>query len=119
MPERIQRKRTCGWRMSANTIYVGRPSRWGNPWTPEYYWEAGYSGSLEVANKHCVDAFRAWLTGEYHWAHGHPLDPPPDLSELRGKNLACWCPLVDRHGNYTPCHADVLLELANAEPPTG
>jgi hypothetical protein len=33
-----------------------------------------------------------------------------DLSELRGKDLACWCPLDQ------PCHADVLLELAAGEP---
>lgn len=31
------------------------------------------------------------------------------LHELRGKNLACWCPLNQ------PCHADVLLKLANRE----
>ena len=32
---------------------------------------------------------------------------------LRGHDLACWCPLVDQNGNPVPCHADVLLELAN------
>ena len=36
------------------------------------------------------------------------------VQELRGKNLACWCPLVDKDGNPVPCHADVLLEIANA-----
>jgi hypothetical protein len=35
------------------------------------------------------------------------------LPDLRGKNLACWCPIVDKDGNPVPCHADVLLELAN------
>ena len=37
MPKRIQRKRTAGWRMPENTVYVGRPTRWGNPYpvTPE------------------------------------------------------------------------------------
>ena len=35
------------------------------------------------------------------------------------RDLACWCPLHDRHGNYVPCHADVLLELANAPDPKG
>jgi hypothetical protein len=38
-----------------------------------------------------------------------------DISELRGKNLACWCPLVDKEGYKVPCHADILLELANKE----
>lgn len=93
--------------MPKGAVYVGRPSKWGNPFTPESYWSAGYSGSFDVAVKHCVEAFRAWLRGESHWAHGEPR-PVPDLSELRGKDLACWCPL-DR-----PCHADVLLEVANA-----
>ena len=32
MPKRIQRKRTAGWRMPENTVYVGRPTRWGNPY---------------------------------------------------------------------------------------
>ena len=36
------------------------------------------------------------------------VPPPPDLEPLRGKDLVCWCPL----GRL--CHADVLLELANA-----
>jgi hypothetical protein len=34
---------------------------------------------------------------------------------LRGKDLACWCPLVDKDGNPVPCHADVLLKIANEE----
>ena len=37
------------------------------------------------------------------------------MSELAGKNLACWCPLTDAQGNHVPCHADVLLEIANRE----
>jgi hypothetical protein len=35
------------------------------------------------------------------------------LGSLRGHDLACWCPLVDAQGRPVPCHADVLLELAN------
>ncbi len=50
MPKRIQRKRSKGWRMPPNTVYVGRPTKWGNPWKPEQYWDAGYSGSLEVVH---------------------------------------------------------------------
>jgi hypothetical protein len=38
-----------------------------------------------------------------------------DLPRLKGKHLACWCPLVDEDGNSVPCHADVLLELANRD----
>ena len=93
--------------MPEGAVYVGRPTKWGNRWTPDKYWEAGYWGSVSVAIQHCVEAYRAWLLGESHWAHSVPLDPMPDLSELRGKDLACWCPLDQ------PCHADVLLEIAN------
>jgi len=109
MPVRIQRKRSKGWRLPPNTVCVTRPGKYGNPWTLKKYWDAGYSGSAEVAAKHCVDAFRAWLEGRGHWGHGIPMTAPPDLTPLRGKNLACWCPAG------SPCHADVLLELANRE----
>ncbi|KQQ98004.1 hypothetical protein ASF74_14820 [Arthrobacter sp. Leaf145] len=96
-PQRIQRKRTKGWRMPENTAYVGRPSKWGNPtgWTELL--EDGYS----VAHAHQVamEAFEDGIAmGDIEL---------PDVTELAGKNLACWCPL-DYH-----CHADVLLELAN------
>jgi len=89
-PKRIQRKRTKGWKMPENTVYVGRPSKWGNPYpvesdrSNEYFVLARYRDHLR---------FAFMLTKV--------------VVELRGKNLACWCP-IDR-----PCHADVLLELAN------
>ena len=111
MPERIQLKRTKGWRMPENTLKVDRSTRWGNPFTPDGYWDAGYSGSREVALKHCVEAFKAWVSGGWHWAFTDSFlikNPRPDVTPLRGKNLACWC----KPGE--PCHADVLLSLANA-----
>lgn len=89
-PQRIQRKRTRGWRMPPNTVYVGRPSKWANPCVIEH-------------ERQRADAI-AWYE-----AHIAPNIPPEDLRELRGKNLACYCPL-DK-----PCHADVLLRLANAK----
>lgn len=121
IPKRIQRKRTKGWRMPEGAVYVGRPTKWGNPWTLAAYWDTGYSGSAAVAAEACVEMFRAWLTQtRSSWSgyvpnlHTHyPGDKPsvertpPDLSALRGKDLACWCPLGQ------PCHADVLLALAN------
>ena len=85
MPERIQRKRTKGWKMPPNTVYVGRPTNWGN---------FALDGSVESFRRFvCEDASDAWK-GRVR-------------IDLRGKNLACWCPLDQ------PCHADVLLELAN------
>jgi hypothetical protein len=118
-PVRIQRQRTKGWRMPPNTLYVGRPTWFGNPFTPEKIWGAGYSGDIGVAIKACVRAYREWLTsGELSLDWRYPaffigwLESAREgrlsrLGELRGKNLACWCPLGQ------PCHADVLLEIAN------
>jgi len=99
MPKRIQRKRTKGWRMPENAVYVGRGSKWGNAFTVEQY-----------GREKAVQMFRDYI--------GHPNSPhgfePHEIEELRGKNLACWCPIVDKHGNYCMCHADVLLKLANS-----
>lgn len=119
MPIRIQRRRTKGWRAPEGAIYVGRPSWFGNPFTPEDYWNCGYSGNLFVARHHCVTAYRQWLTGApftHHWREPkHFLDwlqscragRVERIHELRGKDLMCWC------GLGFPCHADVLLEIAN------
>lgn len=93
MPERIQRKRVKGWKMPANTVSVTRPSKFGNPWIVERFSTCG-----------CHDARDAVRLFRKHEAHLAPLA----AAELRGKNLACFCPLGQ------PCHADVLLEWANA-----
>lgn len=119
MPVRIQRKRVSGWRMPAGAIYVGRPTIWGNPVTREatINWHLGdYMDGDRAAiwREEAVKVFRLWITGQtdigYHlpW---HPYALPekrPDIAPLRGHDLACWCRLDQ------PCHADVLLELANA-----
>lgn len=101
MTERIQRKRTKGWKMPPNTVYVGRPTKWGNPFVMD-----------GEGSDWAVKEFRVWLSrlsmrlnGVYHEERNAILN---HLGYLRGKNLACWCPLDQ------PCHADVLLELANA-----
>jgi hypothetical protein len=106
MPHRVQLSRTKGWRMPPNTIKVDRSTAWGNPFV------IGKDGDREA----CVVRYRELLRGrvagapdaiatlqarrEYTIAH---------IDELRGKNLACWC----RTGQ--PCHADVLLEMANRD----
>ena len=112
MPERIQLSRRKGWRMPANTVKVSRPGKFGNPFTEVSLISAGYSLSKEGAQAYNVQCFRLWLEGsEQHWM-GAESDKAratllAALPELRGKNLACWCKLG------TPCHADVLLEMAN------
>ena len=99
MPQRIQRKRTKGWKMPPNTVYVGRPTKWGNPYQPNKF-DTGYGKVMSLSD--CINAYEALVnSGECGGK---------DLSELRGKDLACWCPLD------TPCHADVLLRLVNPSP---
>lgn len=106
-PVRIQRRRTKGWVMPENTVSVCRPSKWGNPFIvhPEHKPGRRWNGeffSVPTAEE-AVDCYRLMLfiPGETSLAL---MDALP---ELRGKNLACWCRLDQ------PCHADVLLELAN------
>lgn len=89
-PIRVQRKRIKGWRMPANTVYVGRPTGYGNPYHADYW----------MSNERAVKLFRE------KWVNHFNVDTI--RQELSGKNLACWCPL-DK-----PCHADVLLEIANS-----
>lgn len=89
MPTRIQRKRTKGWRMPAGAVYVGRGSMWGNPFKATDDDGSGVHPAIRFA---CEVA---------------PLMAANVLAPLRGKDLACWCSLDE------PCHADVLLELAN------
>lgn len=106
-PERIQLRRTKGWRKPDNTVVVSRPSRWGNPWTIDMYL-ADYPDASEVKRRSMATSdFRGWLDGRWDLDADWPQRDRPNVTELRGKNLACWCPLDQ------PCHADVLLDLAN------
>ena len=115
MPKRIQRKRTKGWRMPENCRCVTRPGIFGNPFRVAGAREAGYRGTDEQLGEWCVDLFRRWLNGEQGLLYGEVYDCKrrailKRLPELRGKDLACFCSLD------APCHADILLELANKEP---
>ena len=92
-PKRIQRKRTKGWRMPPNTVYVGRGSKWGNP----YKIGDTFAGTITTPE----------LAKGYYKEFVVHQSKLPDISELEGKNLACWCP-IDK-----PCHADILLQIAN------
>lgn len=89
-PQRIQRSRQHKM-LSPNglpIVYVGRPTKWGNP----------FKVGNECSRQEAVDKFATYLAVTNL-----------DLEGLRGKNLACWCPLDQ------PCHADILLRLANGE----
>ena len=113
-PRRVQLSRRKGWRKPENTVVVARPSKWGNPFAIGMSY--GASGPNGEWSRSVVIRDRADAVREYRRAieHGHP-GIPSDLSELRGKDLACWCPLELPDGQRGPCHADVLLELANPE----
>jgi hypothetical protein len=87
--------------MPPNTVSVCRPGKFGNP----------FKVTEDRSHAQAVSAFRIWLAVE-----GCTADMPErkqrileSLHELRGKNLACYC----KEGS--PCHADVLLELANGQ----
>lgn len=142
MPERIQLRRTKGWRKPEGAIIVSRPSRWGNWYTvqrnrivterhPEGYaasierkgplwvvvatdkrgWETGsHWGAWEAkedATAFAVELYARSLEATYVDVDG-PLNREHYLGGLRGHDLCCWCP------EGSPCHADVLLKLANA-----
>jgi len=98
MPVRIQRKRTRGWRMPQNTVYVGRPTKWGNPFRVKPSWIEWWDIPECVNAEEAVDKYEKSI--DEH-------DIILIRAELHGKNLACWCKLGE------PCHADVLLRLAN------
>lgn len=132
-PGRIQLRRTKGWRKPEGAIVVSRPTKWGNPFTVTWcvrvdcggvkhwhvldnrdYYPADWALSTvtivatkEAAVRQAVAFYRADLAAA-------PI-PAEVLAELAGHDLACWCPLVSR-GAYVPCHADVLLSLANDIP---
>ena len=138
-PIRVQLSRKKGWRMPENTVKVDRTTKWGNPFNfkaASHCWTAlSYGCTGDPAGRHeaSVKAFREWVTsGKFmlltgvglfaeHKGKKVPFAVSPDIAApkapsleqiqaaLRGKNLACWCKLD------AACHADILLELANAE----
>lgn len=111
-PCRIQRQRAKGWRMPRGAVYVGRPTKWGNPFRAVRdggMWVVVDDNGVDYESfYHRPNALRdcVRLFSEVDVAYGLLLDRV-DIAELRGRDLVCWCPLDQ------PCHADVLLELAN------
>lgn len=121
-PLRLRLSRAKGFNLQAHSVAANglpavncaRPSRWGNPVTQEdfdtinrIFAATGRDPLKGTWREHAVKSFDAWIGGEIP-----ELGTPPSIEaiehELRGKNLACWCPLDGQ-----PCHCDVLLELAN------
>ena len=116
-PTRIRLSRAKGWRKPAGAVVVSRPSRWGNPFTIEWA-KLGREPDMsdERARAIVVDCYRWWLT-DAAWADQFRSDVLPvrrawileHVHELAGKDLCCWCKTDE------PCHADILLALANGD----
>ena len=113
MGERIQRRRTKGWKMPANAIYIGRPTVFGNPFPGK--------GQL-MSRRDCLMLYRLFLRRRWKDLERLGVDPvvilnlallhkklTDNLPKLRGKDLCCWCPL-DKN-----CHGDILLKLLESE----
>lgn len=109
----VQRQRTRGWRMPEGAIYVGRPTRWGNPYVvkklgPQRY--AVFSLNGEQLGTAKLDKRSAAELAVLHYRlmmERVVKDEPHALDELIGHQLACWCPVG------SPCHRDVLIQMAN------
>lgn len=103
-PVRITLSRAKGWRMPENTVKVDRTTRWGNPFKVGDRVQVSPDDPVAVcfSAQQAVDAYRGFL--DHTISRKFRADA---VAELRGKNLACWC------NQGAPCHADLLLELAN------
>ena len=121
-PQRVQQRRTKGWRKPPNAISVSRGSRFGNPYRVAPGEAGGVVGWIvedltgrEVfCTPRTADAARAVAVELYREcvvATWRPDKVREIRDDLAGRDLVCWCPIG------SPCHADVLLELANG--PTG
>lgn len=116
-PARIQRRRTKGWRAPVGAKYVGRGTRWGNPWVVAQThtgWTVNWAGegvarpdwTVSTSNQHAAHVMAVGLYREF--AERTIGFAPRARVELAGHDLMCWCP------PELPCHVDVLLELANS-----
>lgn len=90
--------------MPEGALDVTRSSKWGNPFIVSPTARPGTrSGCLYICVptiEDAVECFREMMAMQTEAT-------AQAIEELRGKDLACWCPIG------SPCHADVLLELAN------
>lgn len=124
-------------------VNVARPSKFGNPFDfrkSDFCWLAlsfGCRGDAAGRQEASVRAFQEWISPGDGKRTAHmdrqvvmvfrgskrkkvPIGAKMEagiapslaevIAELRGKNVACWCPIG------SPCHGQILLELANKEP---
>lgn len=101
--QRIQLSRKRGWRMPENTVKVDRTTLYGNP----YVVSSDRTDDFDCSTKE--EAIQKFTDLMRHFKKEDREAYKAWIAPLRGKNLACWCKLGE------PCHADVLLEIANEE----
>jgi hypothetical protein len=123
MPQRIQQRRTRGWRMPAGARSVARPSAYGNLWTIAGFGRAAALANFAMMLSRDIPADRdyaGWLGADFvHYPSDNTI-----RAELAGLDLACFCsldlpsvPVVLRDQTFdVACHADILLIVANADP---
>lgn len=122
MPQRVQRKRTRGWRAPEGAAYVGRGTRYGNPWAVIQTntgtgWAVQWAGHADqhrplglndlVPANDQADAHRLAVELFENWVHGLPQLLDRARTDLAGRDLMCWC------SPELACHADTWLALAN------
>lgn len=120
-PVRLQLSRRKGFSLQEHSrsinglpaVNVARPTKWGNPVTKDDFLvlndilsKIGREPIEGTWQDHAIKCFDAWIGGEIP-EMGAPPTVDEIISNLRGKNLACWCNPGD------PCHVDILLEIAN------
>jgi hypothetical protein len=113
-PQRLVLTRRKGFDLQAMSLAlnglpvqtVSRPGKWGNPFTIPDMQEA-YGLDAVEGQARAIAMYKRWVAGEAGLADKAPPTREVIVAELAGKNLACWC----KAG--TPCHADVLIGLAN------
>ena len=140
-PERAQRSRVKGYKMvhpnGLPNYYVGRPGQFGNMFKIEnniIYIDATHRRQISDQEWKSIgygtpqmvqDLFRAVVEDDFREIFIDLFHVQIDIkywvkkwgalkvSELKGQNLYCYCPICNEDGTRFPCHADVLLELAN------
>lgn len=127
-PQRIQLRRTRGWRKPEGAVIVARPSKWGNPFRVYRcaccgHWDVRDENGVTYLIDHpAARTIRPYPSGRreavalavelFAGLYDTFMEREADeaVAVLAGRDLACWCPLDQ------PCHADVLLAVANGEP---
>lgn len=130
-PQRIQQRRTAGWKMPPNARSVARPSKYGNLfaierllWDPQFGWQwrvtdpAGIAEGVDELNVFAVKVKARQFAVELYELHTGPMgayefdDVEQVRRDLAGRDLACWCELPEP-GEIDWCHARILLEISN------